>query len=76
MRDVLPPEVIELIGSQYFNSIREAEPGFRNYQADEDAITGALGSSMDRMVKGSYGAGGSPIHHHTTIEQSGAVQNC
>jgi hypothetical protein len=59
MRDVLPPEVIELIGSQYFNSIREAEPGFRNYQADEDAITGALGSSMDRMVKGSYGAGGS-----------------
>jgi hypothetical protein len=57
MRDILPPEVLEQIGRQYFNSVREAEPGFQNYQADEDSITGALGNSMDRMVKGSYRAG-------------------
>lgn len=54
MRDILPPELIEQIGSQYLRSVREAEPGFKNYQADEDAITGALGSSMDRTVKGTY----------------------
>lgn len=59
MRDVLPPEVLEQIGQQYFDAVREAEPGFENYQADEDSITGALGGSMDRMVKGSYSAGDS-----------------
>lgn len=52
MRDVLPADLIEAIGDQYNEAVREAEPHFQNYQADEDAITGALGSSMDRTVKG------------------------
>jgi hypothetical protein len=57
MRDILPPDLIEQISGQYLRSVREAELGFRNYQADEDAVTGALGGSMDRMVKGTYSDG-------------------
>jgi len=52
MRDVLPEELVELIGDQYVEAVDEAESHFRNYQADEDAITGALGSSMDQIVRG------------------------
>jgi len=57
MRDILPPELFDQIARQYLRSVREAESGLQNYQADEDAITGALGGSMDRIVKGTYSDG-------------------
>src|SRR5262245_812344 len=52
MNDVVEARVLARIGEQIHDAVRAAEKNYEAYSADEDAVTGALGGTFDRTVKG------------------------
>ena len=46
MREFLPPEIISMLSDRYVAGVANAEAAFDMHQADEDALTGALGQSI------------------------------
>jgi hypothetical protein len=46
MRDLLPETLLNLIRDRYLAGVADAEAAFDQSQADEDAVTGALGQAI------------------------------
>lgn len=44
----LPPLVIETLRDRYLAAVADAQAGFADARADEDALTGALGQELSR----------------------------
>lgn len=52
MRDVLPDEVLQELAMQMRRAANEAPEGYEGYRGDEDTVTGGLGESLRRDVRG------------------------
>jgi hypothetical protein len=54
MQDILPEAVLDDLRDHYYAGVTEAEIGYEHNEADEDAVTGALGQALftpgDRVV--------------------------
>jgi hypothetical protein len=46
VRDILPPELLQVIRDRYLAGVADAEATFSLNEAEEDSLTGALGQSL------------------------------
>jgi hypothetical protein len=65
MYDIAPKSVLDRIGAAYERAVKRAQLRYRNWSADEEYATGALGGTMEELVKGQAKFNGS-IYRWTT----------
>lgn len=65
MKELVPQDVLTAIADQYRVAATRAVSHFREEQADEDAVTGSLGTVMRDTVNGSRTVGGAKYSWHT-----------
>jgi hypothetical protein len=52
MYDIVPKSVLDRIGAAYERAVTRAQLRYPNWSADEEYATGALGGTMEELVKG------------------------
>jgi hypothetical protein len=57
VRNVLPPEIFDELARQYRDAAADAVNDFPRQKGDEDGLTGAFGSVIQRQVRGSRTVG-------------------
>jgi hypothetical protein len=66
MYDIIPEAILNRIGAAYERAIRRAQSRYRQWDRDEDYVSGAVGGTMEELVKGTAADNGSTYRWNTT----------
>lgn len=66
MNDIIPEAVLDRIGAAYERAIERAQSRYPRWKGDEEYATGAVGGTMEELVKGSAVVNGSTYRWNTT----------
>jgi hypothetical protein len=66
MYDIVPKAVLDRIGAAYERAVKRAQLRYPNWSGDEEYATGALGGTMEELVKGHAKINGSVYRWTTT----------
>jgi hypothetical protein len=66
MYDIIPEAILDRIGASYERAIRRAQSRYGQWQRDEDYASGAVGGTMEELVKGTTTVNGSTYRWNTT----------
>lgn len=65
MYDIIPGRVLDRIGAAYERAIRRAQSRYPQWQGDEDYASGAVGATMQELVRGTAVVNGSTYQWST-----------
>ncbi len=66
MYDVIPEQILDRIGAAYKRAVKRAQERYPHWVADEEYATGAVGGTMEELVKGRAKVDGQSYRWNTT----------